>query len=63
MDCFLQVTQTGKCVACHRVFEEGERGTPVRIQNEHGFSLSAMCGSCLDKVIKHREEKKMTFGV
>lgn len=58
MDCYIEVRRTDKCVACHKDFEGEEQGTPVRIEDESGYSISRMCTSCMEKVAAHRARKE-----
>lgn len=63
MDCYIKVSRTDRCVACHKDFHGEERGAPVRIEDESGFSISLMCPSCMQKVTEYREHKKSKLGV
>lgn len=63
MNCHIYIQRTQKCVACSKSFSEEDKAIPVRIEDNMGYSIHAMCESCMDKYSEYKKRKKSLIGV
>lgn len=63
MQCYIEVKRTEKCVACGISLSGEVEAVPVRIQDNMGYSISAMCNPCMDMYSEYKKKKNQLIGV
>lgn len=63
MNCYIEVRQTERCVACQKSLSHGEKPITVRIENELGFSINKMCQTCMDTYSAYKKKKDLLMMV